>query len=60
MGILQDKAREAIKKYGTVRQAAKELGVSAATISLLASGQRRNASESTLRKLGLTKEVRAL
>jgi len=60
MGILQQKAREAVAKYGGVREAALALGVSAATISLLASGQRINASEATLRKLGLTKEVRTL
>jgi transcriptional regulator with XRE-family HTH domain len=60
MGILQQKAREAIDKYGGVRDAARALGLSASTISLLASGQRKNASESTLRKLGLTKEVRAI
>jgi Fe-S cluster biogenesis protein NfuA len=61
MNAVQEAARNAVKKHGgNVTVAAKALGINRTVLALLADCRRQSASESTLRKLGLTKEVRAL
>ena len=56
MAILQDRAREVIKSHGGLRKAAKALRLNHSTLLFLAKGRRRNATEGTLRKLGLTRD----
>jgi hypothetical protein len=60
MNAVQKAAREAVKKHGSVVQAAQALGINRTVLRLLHDCKRTSASEKTLRRLGLTKEVRAI
>lgn len=57
MEILQQTARSAIVKHGSVTAAARALRVNQGLLSQLANGQRKSASPKTLRRLGLVRQL---
>jgi hypothetical protein len=57
MSTLRKRAKDLIKKYGSVRKAADTLGVNYTVLNLLANGRRKSASAFTLHAMGLKKET---
>jgi hypothetical protein len=53
MGILQERAEEAIERHGGLSKAARALNISLTVLCLLRKGKRKSASARTLRALGL-------
>lgn len=56
--IVGEAIRLKVERHGSLRAAAKVLGVSAPYLCRFRHGQKRNPSDQLLRKLGLTREVK--
>jgi hypothetical protein len=56
MSVLTDTVDAAVKQHGSVRKAARALGINDTVLQLLRTGVRKGASAATLKKLGLRRK----